>query len=60
MTKALAGKIGRRLVTCEGRGRDRYGRTVAVCYAGGEDLSAWMLEQGLGAHVQRLSGVFIN
>lgn len=43
---ALSDKIGRRPVTCEERDRDRYGRIVAVCSAGGEDLNAWMVAQG--------------
>ena len=46
-TRALAGKIGRHPVACQERGQDRYGRIVAVCYAGGEDLNAWMVLRGL-------------
>ena len=54
-TKALAGKIGRRSVTCEERDQDRYGRIVAVCYAGGEDLSAWMVRRGWALAYRRYS-----
>jgi Staphylococcal nuclease homologue len=43
---ALADRIGERTVRCRERDRDRYGRTVAVCYVGGEDLDGWMVEQG--------------
>jgi endonuclease YncB( thermonuclease family) len=43
---ALADKIGNRPVACEPRDRDRYGRVVAVCRLGGEDLNGWMVESG--------------
>jgi len=43
---ALAEFIGRRTVSCEDRGRDRYDRMIAVCRASGTDLSAWLVEAG--------------
>lgn len=43
---ALANKIERQTVTCEGQDVDRYGRTVAICLAGGVDLGQWMVAQG--------------
>ena len=43
---ALADKIGGRPVTCEPRGRDRFGRIVAVCRSGDENLNAWMVSHG--------------
>ncbi len=43
---ALSDKIGRRVVTCEGKDIDRYKRIVAVCRIGETDLNAWMVEQG--------------
>lgn len=36
---ALADKIGQGTVSCEPRDTDRYGRTVAVCRLGSEDLN---------------------
>lgn len=45
-TNALYEQIGRRSVRCEGRERDRYGRLIAVCYAGGTNLNAWMVRNG--------------
>ena len=45
-TRALKARIGTRTVACETRDRDRYGRTVAVCRAGGADLNAWMVAHG--------------
>ena len=42
----LSNRIGRRPVSCEPRGTDRYGRTLAVCFEGGEDLNAFMVRNG--------------
>ncbi|MBS4045073.1 MAG: thermonuclease family protein [Alphaproteobacteria bacterium] len=39
--------IGGRPVTCIEKDRDRYGRVVAVCHAGGEDLNRAMVRAGL-------------
>lgn len=43
---ALADRIGTSIVSCDPRDRDRYNRVVAVCYAGDEDLNAWMVASG--------------
>lgn len=42
----LARLIGKAGVACEGRADDRYGRRLAICAAGGEDLNARMVEDG--------------
>ncbi len=45
-SSALAFKIARGWVTCQGEDRDRYGRVIAVCYAGGvggPELNAWLV-----------------
>lgn len=42
----LQSLISGRSVTCERKDTDRYGRTVAICRAGGEDLGAMMVRQG--------------
>ena len=43
---ALADMIGRSVVSCEPKGRDRYKRTIAVCFNGDINLNAWMVSQG--------------
>lgn len=48
--------IGGRTVACTQRDTDRYGRIVAVCRAGGEDLSAWLIRQGLAVRYERYAG----
>ncbi|MBL8581405.1 MAG: thermonuclease family protein [Rhizobiaceae bacterium] len=42
----LAGLIGERPVACRGWERDRYGRLLATCAVGGEDLALRMVEAG--------------
>ena len=43
---ALADRIGRATVSCQHRDLDRYGRVVAVCFKGNEDLNRWMVANG--------------
>ena len=59
-TRALAGRIGGRTVACEERDRDRYGRTVAVCRDGGEDVNAWMVSQGWALAYRRYSRDYVG
>jgi endonuclease YncB( thermonuclease family) len=57
---ALADWIGERTVRCRERDRDRYGRTVAVCYVGGEDLDRWMVEQGWAVAFRKYSLDYVD
>lgn len=43
---ALADWIGTRTVTCEAGRKDRYGRWLANCEAGGEDMARWPASRG--------------
>ena len=45
-TEALRKRIGGGSVECAEKDRDRYGRSVAVCYANEEDMNAWMVAEG--------------
>ena len=59
-TLALARRIGNRSVSCEERDRDRYGRVVAVCRAGGEDLNGWLVSEGLALAYRRYSADYVG
>ena len=59
-TRGLRERIGGRTVTCEERDVDRYGRIVAVCRAGGEDLNAWMVERGFALAYRRYSRAYVD
>ncbi len=56
-TNALANKIARRPVTCEDLGRDLYKRIIGRCTAAGEDMGAWMVQQGLAGVSRYCAGV---
>ena len=52
---ALADRIERGTVRCEERDVDRYGRIVAVCFKGAEDLNRWMVANGWAVAYRRYS-----
>lgn len=56
---ALANRIGEAPISCEPRDTDRYGRTVAVCRKGTEDLSAWLVQQGYATAYQRYARDYV-
>lgn len=58
-TAALSGRIGARTVSCSQRDIDSYGRVVAVCRAGGEDLNAWLVRQGWAVAYRRYSRDYV-
>eukprot|EP00955_Chlamydomonas_euryale_P043963 352766-Chlamydomonas_euryale.AAC.4 len=43
---ALETKIAGRAVACDVVDTDQYGRSVAACRAGGEDLNGWLVDNG--------------
>ncbi len=57
---ALADNIVRRPVTCEDLGRDRYKRIIARCTVAGEDINAWMVQQGLVLAYRRYSLDYVD
>jgi endonuclease YncB( thermonuclease family) len=52
---ALSDRIGRATVACQPRDLDRYGRVVAVCFKGNEDLNRWMVITGWAVAFRRYS-----
>ena len=52
---ALSDRIGRRQVNCQQTDTDRYGRVVADCFAGGENLNRWMVHDGWAVAYVRYS-----
>ena len=59
-TRALAGRLGGRAVTCEERDRDRYGRIVAVCRQDGRDINAWLVAEGWALAYRRYSRAYLG
>jgi endonuclease YncB( thermonuclease family) len=54
----LAGQIRGRSVECHHVEYDRYGRSVSICYAGGDDLSALMVSAGMALAFLRYSSQY--
>jgi len=57
---ALDAKIAQRPVSCSEHGSDRYGRTLAVCSAGGEDLGAWLVAEGWALAYRRYGDTYVS
>jgi endonuclease YncB( thermonuclease family) len=56
----LQSLISGRSVVCERKDTDRYGRTVAICRAGGEDLGAMMVRDGYAWAFLRYSTAYAD
>ncbi|MBK1669259.1 succinoglycan biosynthesis protein [Rhodovibrio sodomensis] len=59
-TRALRDRVAGDTVRCVGDEEDRYGRLIAVCYADGTNLNAWMVEQGWAVAYRRYSTEFVG
>jgi endonuclease YncB( thermonuclease family) len=59
-TLALARRIAGKPVSCDERDKDRYGRIVAVCHAGGEDLNGWLVSEGLALAYRHYSTDYVD
>lgn len=57
---ALDERIAGRPVACEEKDRDRYGRVVAVCRLGEEDLNAWLVAEGWALAYRRYSMDYVD
>lgn len=58
--QALAGKIGTRPIDCEQRDIDVYRRSVAVCRLNGEDLNAWLVNEGWAVAYREFSEDYVD
>lgn len=59
-TTQLQTLIKGRPVVCEAKDTDRYGRAVAICRAGGEDLGALMVRSGMAWAFVRYSSDYVE
>jgi endonuclease YncB( thermonuclease family) len=59
-THALESLILSGPVACEDRGRDRYGRSIGLCRAGGRDLGADMVSAGMAWAFTRYSSDYVD
>ena len=59
-TDALQSLVRGRSVRCEPRGLDKYGRTLAVCFADGHDINAAMVRQGFAWAFVKYSTTYVQ
>jgi len=59
-TVALSELIGSSVVRCEGKDQDRYGRVIAVCFAGQTNLNASLVSQGWALAYRRYSMDYVG
>ena len=59
-TTRLLSLIQGKTVVCEAKDTDRYGRTVAICRASGEDLGAIMVREGMAWAFVRYSRDYVD
>jgi endonuclease YncB( thermonuclease family) len=59
-TDALQGLLAGKTVTCEPRGFDKYGRTLAACFADGRDVNAAIVRQGLAWAFVKYSATYVK
>ncbi|CAN5333412.1 hypothetical protein BH10PSE6_BH10PSE6_54670 [soil metagenome] len=58
--RKMAELVNGRSVACEPRTKDRYGRTVALCRADGQDLGAAMVRAGMAWAFTRYSSDYVE
>ena len=56
---ALDNKIGRRSVSCQLKGTDRYGRHLGICSVKNTDLNGWMVRQGWAVAYVKYSSSYL-
>ena len=59
-TAALASLIEGKPVRCLQRGRDKYGRALATCFLGAQDVNAWMVQHGHAWAFVRYSTTYVR
>ena len=59
-TRALHELIEGRVVACEERDRDNYGRVVAVCQHSGANVNAWLVANGWALAYRRHSRAYVD
>lgn len=56
---ALAYHIDGKTLDCRGDEQDRYGRTLAVCWLGLEDVNGWLVSEGWALAYRRYSMAYV-
>ncbi|MCG3776555.1 MAG: Thermonuclease [Nitrospira sp.] len=57
---ALSDHLGGSVLKCVPSTKDRYGRTVATCFLGSEDINRWMVMQGWAVAYRQYSRAYVQ
>ena len=57
---AIADHIGQKPVHCISSGKDRYGRSLATCDLGGENLNRWLVANGWAVAYRHYSEAYVS
>ena len=52
--------VGKRVVTCESRGNDKYGRLLGICSVDGQDINAQMVREGFAWAFVKYSRSYVS
>jgi endonuclease YncB( thermonuclease family) len=58
-TAELQRLAGRSAVRCDGRGTDKYGRMLAICFSGATDINAEMVRRGFAWAFVKYSKIYV-
>jgi endonuclease YncB( thermonuclease family) len=59
-TQQLAGLVANQKILCAPRGQDRFGRVVAICWAGSVDVGAALVGMGAAEAYRKYSSAYIE
>lgn len=59
-TNELINIIGKNKVSCKLKDRDRYGRSISVCYVKGQDINSLLVERGWALAYRKYSKDYVN
>jgi endonuclease YncB( thermonuclease family) len=60
VTQVLTKMVKGRTVSCIGAGLDKYGRTLAKCSVDGQDIGAYLVENGLALAYRKYSSDYVS
>lgn len=58
--RALSELVAGRIVTCESRGDDKYGRMLGICFVDGHDINATMVREGYAWAFVKYSDTYVR
>jgi hypothetical protein len=56
----LAAHIASQEIKCTSNGLDAYRRALAICWLGGQDLNAWMVQEGWALAYVKYSAIYVH